>query len=75
MGNKQDSLEICVRSQGYHLIATTETWWDSAHDWNAVMEGYVLHRKDRLGKRGGGVALYVKEQLECTQLHLRERKE
>ena len=36
------------------------------------MEDYVLFRKDRLGKQGGGVALYVREQLECTQLHLGE---
>ena len=63
VGNKQDELEICVRSQGHDHIAITETWWDSSHDWNAVMEGYVFFRKDRLGKRGGGVALYVREQL------------
>lgn len=50
----------------------TETWWDSSHGWNAVMEVYELFRKDRLGKRGGRVALYVREQLECTQLQLGE---
>ena len=72
MGNKQEELEICVRSQGHDLIAITETWWDSSHDWNVVMEGYVLFRKDRLARRGGGVALYVREQLECIELHLGE---
>lgn len=72
MGNKQDELKICVQSRGHNLVAITETWWDSSHDWNAVIEGYVLFRKDRLGKRGGGVALYVREQLECTQLQLGE---
>ena len=50
MGNKQDELEICVRSQGHDLIVITEMWWDSSHDWNIVMEAYVLFRKDRLGK-------------------------
>ncbi|GAB0202653.1 hypothetical protein GRJ2_002730900 [Grus japonensis] len=40
------------------------------HDWNAVMEGYVLFRKDRPARRGGGVALYVREQLECIELCL-----
>ncbi|XP_068531176.1 uncharacterized protein [Anas acuta] len=72
MGNKQDELEICVRSRGHDLGTITETWWDSSHDWNAVMEGYVLFRKGRLGKRGGWAALYVREQLECTQLQLGE---
>ncbi|PKU38249.1 dtw domain-containing protein 2 [Limosa lapponica baueri] len=35
------------------------------------MEGYRLFRKDRLGRQGGGVALYVNDQLECVELHLR----
>ncbi|GAB0179366.1 hypothetical protein GRJ2_000401900 [Grus japonensis] len=34
------------------------------------MQGYKLFRKDRQGKRGGGVALYVNDQLECMELHL-----
>jgi len=68
MGNKQEELEICVRSQGHDLIAITETWWDSSHDWNAVTDGYRLFRKDRPTRRGGGVALYVREQLECIEL-------
>ncbi|PKU30367.1 rna-directed dna polymerase from mobile element jockey- hypothetical protein [Limosa lapponica baueri] len=40
---------ICVQSQGHDLIAITETWWDRSQDWNAVMDGYVLFRKDRPG--------------------------
>jgi len=60
-GNKQEELEICVQSQGLDLTAIRETWWDSSHDWNAVMDGYTLFRKDRPKRRGGGVALYVRE--------------
>lgn len=48
----------------------TENWWDSLHDRNVIMDGYVSFRKDRSGKQGGGVALYVREQLECIELHL-----
>ncbi|GAB0209089.1 hypothetical protein GRJ2_003374600 [Grus japonensis] len=69
-GNKQEELEVCVRSQGQDLIAITEAWWDSSQDWNAVMDGYVLFRKDRPARRGGGVALYVREQLECIELRV-----
>jgi len=47
MGNKQKELELHVQSQGHDLIAVTETWWDSLHDWNDVMNGYTLFRKDR----------------------------
>jgi len=52
------------------LVAITETWWDKLHDWHAVMDGYRHFRKDRPKRRGGGVALYVKEQLECIELCL-----
>ncbi|GAB0204256.1 hypothetical protein GRJ2_002891200 [Grus japonensis] len=57
MGNKQEEVEICVQSQGHDLIAITETWQDSLHDWNAVMDGYILFRKDRPAMRGGRLAL------------------
>ncbi|GAB0196057.1 hypothetical protein GRJ2_002071000 [Grus japonensis] len=70
MGNKQEELEPCVCLQGYDLIGITETWWDSSCDWSVGMEGYRLFRKDRHGRRGGGVALYVNDQLECMDLHL-----
>lgn len=32
------------------------------------MDGYRLLRKDRQGRRGGGMALYIAEGLECTEL-------
>ena len=67
MGNKQEELEIRVRSGNYDLVPITETWWDSSHDWNVVMDGYVLLRKGRPSRRGVGVALYVREQLQCIE--------
>ena len=63
-----------MRSQGHDIIAIPETWCDSSHDWHAVMDGYRLFRKDRPTRRGGGVALYVKEQLECIELCLERMK-
>jgi len=75
MGNKQEGLDICVWSQSHDLIAITETWWDSSHDWHAVIDGYRLFRKDRPTRQGGKVALHVREQLECIKLCLEERVE
>ncbi|GAB0204290.1 hypothetical protein GRJ2_002894600 [Grus japonensis] len=34
------------------------------------MEGYRLFRKDKQGRQGGGITLYVNDQLECMELHL-----
>jgi len=70
MSKKQEELEIWVQPQGHDLIAIIETWLGSSRDWNAVMDGYTLFRKDRTTRRVGGVALYVREQLERTELCL-----
>ncbi|GAB0177908.1 hypothetical protein GRJ2_000256100 [Grus japonensis] len=51
-------------------MGITETWWDSSYDWSVGMEGYRLFRKDRQGRRGGGIALYISDQLQCMELHL-----
>ena len=39
------------------------------------MDGYRLFRKDRPTRRGGGVGLYVSEQLECIELGLGANEE
>jgi len=52
-----------------------ETWWDSWHDWNAVVDSYLPFWKDRPTRRGGGVALYVRKQLECIEVCLRVEEE
>ncbi|PKU36538.1 hypothetical protein llap_13164 [Limosa lapponica baueri] len=70
MGNKQEDLEMCAHLQSYDHTGITETWWDGSYDWSVGMEEYRLFRKDRLGRGGGGVALYVNDQLECLELHL-----
>ena len=47
MSNKQEELEAIVRQANCDLAATTETWWDRSHDWNVVIDGYKLFRRDR----------------------------
>ncbi|KAM9590859.1 uncharacterized protein ACIBXB_005907 [Morphnus guianensis] len=74
MGNKQEEQEAIVQQDRYDLVAITETWWDDSHDWSAAMDGYKLFRRDRQGKRGGGVALYVRECFDCTELHDSDNK-
>ena len=67
MENKQEELEICDQAGDDDLVAVTETWWDSSHGWNVVMDGYVFLRKDKPASQGDGVALYVREQLQCIE--------
>ena len=68
MGNKQEELVATAQMENYGLIAITETWWDELHDWSAVIDGYKLFRRDRQGRRGGGVALCAKTRIDCTHI-------
>ena len=56
-----------------HIIGITESW---AHNdtTNAELglEGYVMFRKDRIGKKGGGVLLYIKEDIPAYEVQLSE---
>ncbi|KAK4828050.1 hypothetical protein QYF61_023088 [Mycteria americana] len=69
MGKKQEKLEATVHQENYDMVAITETWWDDSHNWSAAMDGYKLFRRDRQGRRGGGVALYVRECLDSLELN------
>ena len=61
MGNKWEELETVAQFGKYDLIAITETWWDESHDWNTLIEDYRFFRRDRQGRKGGRVALYVRK--------------
>jgi len=52
-------------------VALTETWGDECHDWSAAIDGYRLFRRDRRGRSGRGVALYIKKWMECEELPLK----
>ncbi|KAK4811169.1 hypothetical protein QYF61_019800 [Mycteria americana] len=69
MGNKQEELEAIVHQENYDMVAIMETWWDDSHNWSAVMDGYKHFRRDRQGRKGGGVALYVRECLDSLELN------
>ena len=60
--NKKNELNIMVDDIKPHIIGITESW---AHkditDAELGLEGYVMFRKDRIGKKGGGVLLYIKD--------------
>ena len=54
-----------------HIIDMTESW--ATTDISAAKLGmtrYVMFKKDRLGRRGGGVILYIKESIQAYQIKL-----
>ena len=67
MGNKQEELEAVMKQENSDVVAITETWWDVSHDWSVPIDGYKLFRRDRQGRRGGGVVLYVRDCYDCFE--------
>lgn len=67
MGNKQGEMASMVHLENFDLVAITETWWDNSHNWNATIKGYKIFRRDREGRRGEGVTLYVEAWIDCEE--------
>ena len=50
-----------------HILAISESWLKPKRSSKLFkVAGYNLFRRDRIGKRGGGVAIYVHESIKCT---------
>lgn len=62
LGNKISELEsLLVVKKMPHLVFVTETWFGSGSA--AALSRYSLHKRDRVDKRGGGVAIYFRDDL------------
>ena len=71
--NKKTELNIMVDDIKPHIIGITELWANNDIT-NAELgqEGYVKFRKDRIGGRGGGVLLYIKDTMPAYEVQLQE---
>ena len=71
--NKKDELNIMVDDIKPHIIGITETWANNdITDAELGLEGYAMFRKDRMGRRGGGVLLYIKDNIPAYEVQLQE---
>ena len=71
--NKKSELNIMVNDSDPHIICITESWANKdITDAELGLEGYVMFRKDMMGRRGGGVLLYVKDTIPAYEIQLRE---
>ena len=63
--NKKTELNIMVDDIKPHIIGITESWANNdITNAELGLEGYVMFRKDRIGRRGGGVLLYIKDTIQ-----------
>ena len=69
--NKIDELELYIKEEDLDIIGITETWLTEEILTSEICpEGYTLYRKDRkdlVKTRGGGVALFVKNDINITE--------
>ena len=57
-----------------HIIGITESWANNdITDAELGLEGYVMFRKDRIRRRGGGVLLYIKDTIPAYEVQLQEK--
>ena len=51
------------------VIGITESWANKyIVDAELALRGYVMNRKDRRERRGGGVILYIKESIQASEI-------
>lgn len=56
-----DEVEHIIKSNNFDVFCLSETWLhDKIENEIIEIDGYMLFRKDRTNKRGGGVAIYVR---------------
>ena len=71
--NKKNELDIMVDEIKPHIIGITDSWANNDITYVELgLEGYVMFRKDRMGRRGGGVLLYIKETTPAYEVQLHE---
>ena len=59
-----------VTTNQFDVIALTETWLDSSISNHELPRGYVVHRRDRQDKLGGGVLLAINDTIKTDHLTL-----
>lgn len=67
-------LEAISKQESDDRVTITEMWWDDLQDWSTAVDGYKLFTRDRRGRRGGGVALCVREVLDTMELEINDNK-
>ena len=71
--NNKTELNIMVEDIKPHIIGITESCANKdITDVELGLAGNVMFRKDRMGRRGGGVLLYIKETIPAYEVQLPE---
>lgn len=64
----EENYKPWAQLQSYNIIGVSETCWEESSDCCAVVDDYILSRRDRQSRRGREVALYLTEGPNCMEL-------
>lgn len=68
MAPKREQLEHLINSN-VDFMGVSETWLKPSSPQELVtLQGYNVFRKDIHQRKGGGLLLYMKDSLKCTQI-------
>jgi exonuclease III len=71
--NKRNEFEVLVDEYKPDIIGISETWAnDQILEAELRLDGYYIFRRDRVGKRGGGVLLYVANSIKSKERKIDE---
>ena len=74
--NKRNELNITIEDTDLHIIGIAEYWAATGiSDAELWITGYVMFRKDRIGRSGGGVIVYIKESFQAYEIKLEKEAE
>ena len=65
---KVEYLSEYVEENKVLIMNLTETWLDETIQKDIEIKEYQLFRSDRVGKKGGGAAIYIKEEYEAHKV-------
>lgn len=73
--NKIDEFRNIFEQSGVDIICVSETWFNASITDNIIsIYGYNVYRNDR-GTLGGGVAIFIKNNISCKVIHKSEENE
>ena len=76
MVNKRNELNNMIENIDPHIIGITKSCATTdISDAELGMTGYVMFRKERIERRGGGVILYIKESIQAYEIKLEKEVE
>lgn len=65
-----DEVRSLISDLDLHMLAVSETWFSKAtNDKLVAISGFTLLRHDRMRKRAGGVAIYLRSGIKFKILH------